>query len=130
MNWNEQKELLKELGYNSYRDYLAGIVWANIRDKAFQVKGERCVICNRHATVLHHRAYTEEVIRGTDVSLLEPLCWDCHNQVEYDKYGHKETLCDANRKLDWYKENKDVWMKRKWSGTYTKMQKEFHHSRK
>lgn len=115
MNWNEQKKLLKELGYDSYRDYLSGIIWANIHDKVFEVKGKKCVICNRDGTVIHHRCYTESVIRGTDIAPLEILCWDCHNRIEYDKYGNKLPLIQVNQKLDWYKNNKEVWTKNKWS---------------
>jgi 5-methylcytosine-specific restriction endonuclease McrA len=47
MNWNEQRKVLKDMGYSSYRDYIAGVVWANIREKVFEEKGKRCVICNR-----------------------------------------------------------------------------------
>jgi 5-methylcytosine-specific restriction endonuclease McrA len=115
MNWNEQREVLKSMGYSSYKDYIAGVVWANIREKVFKEKGEGCTICSRRANTIHHRIYTEEVLRGTDIRTLEPLCWDCHQRVEYDKWGDKSTLYQANLKLDWYRDNKDVWQKRKWS---------------
>ena len=124
MDWKEQKRVLKDLGYSDYSDYLAGIVWANIRERVLKLHKSRCTICGRNATTIHHREYTEEVLRGIDITSLEPLCWDCHNRVEYDKYGEKNGLAYANNKIDWFKRNKHIWMKDKWASINLGVQKE------
>ena len=84
----------------------------------------RCTICDRKATTIHHRIYTEEVLKGIDITPLEPLCWDCHDRAEYDKYGNKNDLSYANNKIDWFKRNKHVWMKGEWASINLKVQKE------
>ena len=94
------------MGYNNYKEYVAGVVWANIRDKVFEEKGGKCIICTRKATVIHHRLYSKEVLEGTNIIPLEPLCWDCHNRIEYGVNGEKLPLDHANSKLDWYIKNK------------------------
>ena len=124
MTFEKQRKILNDLRYTDYKDYLAGLVWAKIREKALELHGNRCVVCSRNATVIHHREYTEEVLRGTDITPLEPLCWDCHQRVEYDEYGKKICLARANNKLDWYRQNKHIWMKCKWSPINLKVQKE------
>jgi hypothetical protein len=108
MTWLEQKQILKELGYNSYGEYVSGVVWANVRDKVFREKGTRCLVCTRRATVVHHKAYSENVLRGVDITPLVPLCWDCHQRIEYDTDGKKLSLDAANGKLQWYINNKKI----------------------
>ena len=109
MTWTEQKQMLKAMGYENYREYVAGVVWANIRDRVFREKGEKCIVCTRRATVIHHRWYSKEVLEGTNIMPLEPLCWDCHNRVEFGVNGEKLPLDHANSKLDWYIKNKHKW---------------------
>lgn len=127
MTWGEQKRVLKEMGYSDYRDYLSGLVWANIKEKVLEHHKNRCVICSRNATTIHHRCYTEAVLKGLDITSLEPLCWDCHQRVEFDKYGKKNDLRYANNKIDWYKRNKDVWQKDKWASINLGIKKERQH---
>lgn len=124
MTWDEQKQVLKSLGYNNYKEYVAGIRWADIRDKVFRTKGKKCIVCTRNATVIHHREYSKEVLEGTNITPLEPLCWDCHNTIEYDKRGNKIDLVAANNKLDWYLNNKHLWKKRQWSSMNLNVQLE------
>jgi len=124
MNWEMQKKVLKEMGYNNYREYLAGVVWANIRERVLELHKHKCTICNRKATTIHHREYTEEVLRGSRIESLEPLCWDCHNRIEYDKHGNKNDLFYANNKIDWFKRNKHIWMKDQWASINIGIKKE------
>lgn len=124
MNWDEQRKVLKNLGYNNYKEYVAGVVWANIRDRVFKEKGNKCVVCTRRATVIHHRLYSKEILEGTDIRPLIPLCWDCHNRIEYDKYGNKIHLYHANCKLDWYIRNKHIWNKSGYSNVSVGVTKE------
>ena len=109
MTWSEQKQVLKEMGYNNYKEYVSGVVWANIRDRVLEEKKHRCIICTRRATVIHHKAYSKEILQGKDITPLEPLCWDCHNSIEYDEYGNKLSLSHANNKLQWFIRNKHKW---------------------
>ena len=53
MTRTEQKQVLKAMGYNNYREYVAGVIWADIRDKVFRKKGNKCIVCSRRATVIH-----------------------------------------------------------------------------
>jgi hypothetical protein len=124
MNWEDQKRVLKEMGYNNYREYLAGIVWAKIREKVMELHKNRCTVCSRKSTVIHHREYNENVLRGIDITSLEPLCWECHRRIEYDEYGNKNELSHANRKLDWFKRNKHIWMKHRWASINIQVEKE------
>lgn len=109
MTWNEQRQVLKAMGYNNYREYIAGVVWADIRDRVFKEKGNKCVVCTRRATVIHHKEYSKEVLEGKNITPLILLCWDCHNTIEYDKNGQKIPLDYANNKLEWYLKNKHMW---------------------
>ena len=111
------------MGYNTYKEYVAGVVWADIRDRVFRDKGDKCIVCSRRATVIHHKVYSEKVLRGTDIMSLEPLCWDCHNRIEYGKNGEKLSLDHANAKLQCYINNRHVW-DNGWSGVATGVKKE------
>lgn len=124
MTWDEQRQILKDIGYNNYREYIAGVVWANIRDRVFKEKGNKCIVCTRRATVIHHKEYSKEVLEGKDITPLIPLCWDCHNTIEYDKYGRKIPLFTANKKLEWYMKNKPTWNRTGFSSVSSRVTKE------
>jgi len=88
--------VLTQLGFASYRDYLASPLWVKIRSKVLRDKGGKCFICAGPATQVHHNKYTLAVMRGRSLSGLAPLCADCHRGVEFNggkKIKAMKTVC-------------------------------------
>lgn len=81
--YTRRNDLLKQLGYLSYRDYLASEDWKKIRREVLEL-GSACVMCERPAQVVHHVKYDMYVLLGLDYSRLAPLCHRCHEKIEVD----------------------------------------------
>lgn len=96
----ERKANLAKIGFASYLDYLRSELWLAIRRRAFSEIGDKCKGCHDPATEVHHRHYSEAVLRGTNISSLVPLCKVCHLHVEYYSDGRKvPTLEIVNERL-------------------------------
>lgn len=75
--------ILKQLGFDSYSDYLASPLWKQIRKKFFRPKRRRlCRICKEPATEIHHLAYYRGVLLGRFLGHMVPLCRECHQVGE------------------------------------------------
>lgn len=105
--WQEQqasirpmgrKDILKEIGFGSYAEYLKSDLWRSIRYRVLSQKGRRCKVCRCPATCIHHRAYDEKTMRGETLERLVPLCHGCHLEIEFTD-GRKLSLSEANKKL-------------------------------
>jgi hypothetical protein len=90
--YRDRDKLLKEMGYKTYRDYLAGELWKTIKAAGFEKHGDTCRLCPKKAVALHHVSYCMDVLKGLDLSKLVPLCDDCHYAVEFWPSGRKRTF--------------------------------------
>ncbi len=97
--YKTRNRVIKRLGFDSYRDYLASDLWKSIRSKVFRKAQGRCQTCRtRPATEVHHLKYWTKVLVGTKPELLIAVCRRCHQHAEFDN-GRKTTLNEANRRL-------------------------------
>lgn len=93
-----RNEILKGLGYSSYRQYLASDVWRKIRSDVLSAT-KSCWCCrSKPATQVHHTEYTLENLSGATTSGLVGMCGGCHYGSEFSaKYG-KVDLPYANKR--------------------------------
>lgn len=88
----DRNRTVREIGFNSYEEYLASDLWASIRQKTFQVKGDDCYLCEGKANHVHHVGYGRAAMIGENLSPLIPLCKICHYKVEFDTKEGKRTV--------------------------------------
>lgn len=90
--------ILKDLGFDSYKDYLASDCWRSIRSRALKKNGGQCVSCDKKATQVHHGNYERETLAGGCIKHLYPVCRSCHKNAEIGK-GGKRSIHEANTSL-------------------------------
>lgn len=93
--YGDRNELLKTMGYDSYKAYLNSPLWADIRKRAYYVHGSLCRLCDAPATVIHHIGYGKSVLEGRTLHQLAPLCVGCHAKVEFRKGQRKRSMAEA-----------------------------------
>ena len=91
----DRKEVLGEVGYGSYQEYLQSEQWTTIRKEKLE-RFPKCLLCNRKSSQVHHMAYTPDVLLGLCNNLLVALCDECHRSIEFDSEDKKRSLRDAN----------------------------------
>lgn len=62
--YRRRNAVLKGLGFDSYVEYLASPLWAEIRERKLDSEGRRCFACGKPATQVHHGNYEEETLTG------------------------------------------------------------------
>ena len=93
---------LERLGYVSYRQYLAGALWREIRRKVLD-RDKTCRICKEAPpTQVHHYRYTFEVMKGKKQHLkyLIGVCRECHEGIEFEdarKRAPEEVRAETRR---------------------------------
>ena len=90
-----RNELLKQLGYDSYADYLKSPLWHDIKRRAFAHHGSNCLLCPKRAEVIHHVCYDEATLKGESILSLAPVCRICHCRIELRKDGTKRYLNES-----------------------------------
>jgi hypothetical protein len=95
----ERNATLKEMGFDSYQQYLASPLWSSIRIRAFKEHGNDCIRCGQKAVLLHHTSYSPDVLSGDSTEELIPLCDRCHERAEFALDGSKRSLSNANAYL-------------------------------
>lgn len=90
-------QILRRLGYRSYKDYLSSSLWISIRSKFLSIHTV-CACCDKPANTVHHRNYTEDTLTGKSLQALIALCKGCHYRIEFTN-GKKLSLAQANKKL-------------------------------
>jgi hypothetical protein len=91
--------ILARMGYRSYEEYRQSYLWRKIKKRAFAKYDGKCVRCGGRAYHVHHRSYTEAVLKGEDDDQLRPLCSGCHHIVEYDDNGSWRSETEKERVL-------------------------------
>ncbi len=97
--YRDRDVILARMGYESYSEYLNSALWARIRAEAYAEHGPYCWLCRDKAVHLHHKSYSEAVMRGNNIDALVPLCEKCHKKVEFKKTGAKRTLVEVQKTL-------------------------------
>jgi len=94
--YEDRKRFLAEVGFKTYRSYLASPLWKGIRSK---VLAERpaCEFCGGKATQVHHSSYWPSVLRGESTKPLHPICASCHEHGEFSANGYKRSPREATR---------------------------------
>jgi len=96
--YKQRDEVLKSIGFSSYKEYLASNLWKSIRARVLR-EFSTCQ-CGKPATQVHHRSYKKRYLlgRGKLRLAMKPICEDCHKQIEFDG-DQKTSLGRANAKL-------------------------------
>ena len=76
--------ILRGIGFDSYAGYLALPLWAKIRIQVLERDRNRCRLCGKKATQVHHTAYTSENLSGLSLADLAAVCAPCHRAIEFD----------------------------------------------
>jgi hypothetical protein len=83
-----------------YLEYLKKPLWTKeIRARKLERDKHVCRCCGGEATLVHHRSYAPEVMRGENDEMLASLCEGCHNYIEFDEFGNKRTNQEEKDRL-------------------------------
>ena len=89
---------LKDMGFESYEDYLRSDLWRCIRAYVLR-DNAKCARCGLRATQVHHKMYTIGILEGRHDKFLLPVCKKCHHDSEFDMDGNKRSMRSVNRVL-------------------------------
>lgn len=95
VDYKARNEILREMGFASYRDYLASPLWSKIRKRVFGRDGGRCRACGEKGGQVHHQSYDLRTLKGKTIKRLLLLCRKCHEEVEVDGLGRKRSATAA-----------------------------------
>lgn len=90
--YKSRNDLLKGLGFKSYKHYLRSAPWAEIRERVLERDGRTCRTCGYKATQVHHGSYSRKALLGKDLSDLYAICNGCHRKIEFTPDGDKRGL--------------------------------------
>lgn len=87
---------IKQMGFETYRDYLRSRLWQSIRERVMR-GNPMCSACrSEEATTAHHREYSRDALMGRDISKIVPICRTCHELIERWTFGKKTCVADAD----------------------------------
>ena len=95
----ERNDILKEMGFATYKDYLQSDLWKAIRTDLFK-KNRVCSLCDGVASEVHHSDYSRDTLEGVNQEGLTPICRTCHELVETFPSGDKRLGKSAQRQYD------------------------------
>lgn len=90
--------VLRDLGFRSYKSYMASEEWRSIRRSQLEDR-PMCDCCGNTATQVHHYDYSAECLLGYSRDLLFSVCRKCHKEIEFTPAGQKRRLTDAQKHL-------------------------------
>jgi hypothetical protein len=96
--YSERNEVLRNMGFKSYTEYLDSNRWKSIRSKVLG-GNPNCCKCDAIATQVHHSRYTNANLVGISLEYLHAVCRDCHEHAEFDQNKKKLSLKQANIRL-------------------------------
>lgn len=85
--WAHRDLNLKNIGFDSYRQYMKSRLWKDIKFAVLSSKGELCEICGNKYSVVHHNRYAKQDLEGVCLDHLHPMCSNCHKIVHHDDDG-------------------------------------------
>lgn len=89
--------ILRSMGYESYREYLASDQWKAIRLRVLKRDNFRCRVCGERATQVHHNLYRKKELCGQSLKGMRAMCDEHHRQVEFDE-SRKVGLVEASHR--------------------------------
>jgi hypothetical protein len=95
----ERNIILKEMGFETYADYLISSTWKKIKNRVRKAKGKFCVICRDKATEYHHLNYGKPDLLGDTIANIVPICNVCHESIEFED-GRKLTAHASRIKFE------------------------------
>lgn len=95
--YGSRNAILRELGFSSYREYLASDLWKRIRTFVLERDSYLCRMCHRPANQVHHQHYDKPVLLGRKMHSLVSTCGACHKWVEFTGSGKKRSVFWARR---------------------------------
>lgn len=98
--YHKRDQIVRSLGYPTYRDYLQSELWRSIRRRVLGRDACHCGVCMRQGFYVHHLRYDIETLTGESLDKMVTICKRCHEQIEFDSQGQKNTLGEANTALD------------------------------
>lgn len=99
--YSVRNNLLRELGFKSYRHYLSSDLWASIRVRVRARSGGICECCAAmSASQVHHASYDREYLLGEKIDKLIDLCEVCHRKIERKPNGVKRGFEKTNGVLN------------------------------
>ena len=103
----KRNKILKKMGFKTYRIYLESDLWSKVRLKVFEKKGETCYLCREsHASTVHHNRYAMSDLNGGRLIGMFPLCSKCHQTIEFDQDGKKNSLPEVRRSFNMMRKTK------------------------
>lgn len=101
LGYQKRNEFLKTLGYKSYYEYLKSPLWKKIRARQLK-KHPQCKFCNKPASQVHHKIYTELNLTGKSSGYLISICRPCHQKIETNEDGKKYSMGKSVRRTDYF----------------------------
>lgn len=89
--YQTRNNLLLDLGFINYSEYLKSPLWQSIRNRVLERDGHQCILCCGTATECHHKFYSKRELLGKKIKHIVSLCRICHEKIELD----------GDRKLPW-----------------------------
>jgi hypothetical protein len=85
-----RKQILKDIGFKSYQQYLSSPLWKTIRKHIWKRDCGICRACPNKAKCIHHMSYSNYTFQGMAPHLLVCLCDKHHKQVHKIPEGKVE----------------------------------------
>jgi hypothetical protein len=90
---NEQDQAARRLGYCDYNHYRKSSLWRDIRKRILERDERTCRCCwIARAKQVHHRTYSDDVMRGKNDAELHSVCQPCHELIHYAGDRWRESL--------------------------------------
>lgn len=109
--YKRRKNVLRRLGFSSYKEYLKSELWKEIRTKILTKNKHTCRYCLGRATQVHHLGYTMSVMSGKILFNLVCVCRECHEKISKISFsmevGQEEATLIYAKKCPLYKSNRD-----------------------
>ncbi len=98
--YSNRDQILKSLGFNSYRSYQSSDLWVEIRQRVITRSNGKCECCSsKDGHSVHHIDYSIKTLLGDSIDQLIHLCKECHYIVEFAENGKKRSFDKSQAKL-------------------------------
>jgi hypothetical protein len=77
-------------GFPDYVSYRESPLWRRIKRKVLKASNYECAGCSNRATEVHHRDYRPRVLAGECLTLLVPICRECHKKIHAKKRSDED----------------------------------------
>lgn len=97
--YTRRDSIIRQMGYVSYKAYLASSLWKAIRDRVMARDKGQCRVCDNKSTECHHRNYDAAVLSGRVIDSIVSICRQCHASISVDESGLAVSLDETERRL-------------------------------